>query len=354
MDKGLDRLIARIKKSTDRNKEIMLKFQEYCFAQGLSEGRIKKYLYTLIKLSQFLGKKFEKANKKDIVAVLAKLEKSDYEEQTKRDFKIALKKLYAWIRNCDPKTYPPEVSFFTTALKRNKEKVREVLTEEEIKKMIQSASTVRDKALLNCLWQSGCRVGELLSMKRSDVAFDEYSPIITLKGKSGVRKVRIMDKENFLKSWVDSLPTDQNAIWITNFNRMNGSDKTLSMTEAAVNKLLKTVGKKCNIQKNIYPHLIRASRATFLASLMKEQQIKKMFGWVQSSEMLDVYISQNDVVLDEAILKMNGLLENKEEEVQTKIVLNAYSELIKRDPKFVSDSFKRMKKLGIVREKKVI
>ena len=43
----------------------------------------------------------------------------------------------------------------------------------------------RDKAFIMTLWESGCRVGEILALRIRHVAFDEYGAILRVSGKTG-------------------------------------------------------------------------------------------------------------------------------------------------------------------------
>lgn len=47
----------------------------------------------------------------------------------------------------------------------------DILTKEEVLEIIDHAACLRDKALFGLLYESGCRVGEILSMKVKNVEF---------------------------------------------------------------------------------------------------------------------------------------------------------------------------------------
>ena len=66
----------------------------------------------------------------------------------------------------------------------------ELLTEEEIQKMISSCANLRDRALVSVLYESGCRIGEIGNLRIKDVLFDEYGAKIDVLGKTGARRVR--------------------------------------------------------------------------------------------------------------------------------------------------------------------
>ncbi|MEK6837947.1 MAG: hypothetical protein AABX69_04815, partial [Nanoarchaeota archaeon] len=77
-----------------QNEALIGDFLENCYAEGLGERRVKKYGYTLKSLSARLKKDFDMAVKEDIIKVVSQIEKSNYADWTKHDYKVALKKFY--------------------------------------------------------------------------------------------------------------------------------------------------------------------------------------------------------------------------------------------------------------------
>ncbi len=66
MDKRLasaKRLVAKSNPITERNSELISKFEDFGFATGLSKLRITKYFYSLRKLAEWLDKDFDQATK---------------------------------------------------------------------------------------------------------------------------------------------------------------------------------------------------------------------------------------------------------------------------------------------------
>ncbi|MFA5992940.1 MAG: hypothetical protein WC796_04510 [Candidatus Pacearchaeota archaeon] len=95
-----DRTVERIKESIDiskDNKEIALKFKDYCISDGIGVAKIERYLGDIMKYSKMLGKSFSKASKDDLRRVVAELEQTELSPETKKCFKIMLRKLYRFI-----------------------------------------------------------------------------------------------------------------------------------------------------------------------------------------------------------------------------------------------------------------
>jgi len=270
-------LLNRIKeaKIDEESKQKILDFYRELVVRGYSKARIIKYLDTLERIRRFLGKPFTKAGKSDIVELLRKLEEKNYSEWTKHDFKAILKFFYRWLRKTEE--YPEEVRWIKTTKKRRTKLPEELLTPDEVMKLVDAADHIRDKAFILVLYESGCRIGELLSLQLKHVQFDDYGAVLLVNGKTGQRRVRIILSAPKLSQWVENHPLreDPNApLWVT--IGTNSRNKVLNYGTAKT--VLKKLAKKARIKRRIYPHLFRHSRATHLANHLTEAQMKQYFG----------------------------------------------------------------------------
>jgi hypothetical protein len=89
----------------DINKEYIIDFLSQLSAEDLSIGRQLKYLYTLKPIAMGLKKDFSLFNKKDVITLLNELNNSNYKDNTKRDFKIVIKRFFRWLREQEGKSY---------------------------------------------------------------------------------------------------------------------------------------------------------------------------------------------------------------------------------------------------------
>jgi len=110
-----------------------------------------------------------------------------------------------------------------TTIKKNDKKLPEdMLTAEDIKKLIKATDKPRDRSLVAVLYESGCRIGELLSMRIKHIQFDKYGAILLLNGKTGSRRVRIVFSSPYLKEWINKHPLadDPEApVWVLKSNK---------------------------------------------------------------------------------------------------------------------------------------
>lgn len=213
----------------------------------------------------------------------------------------------------------------------------DMITSDERDALIDKSTNPRDKAIIALLYDSGCRIGELLSMRVKDVKFDENGARVTFpKGKTGERTIRVVFATSYLRLWLDNheYKDDMDAPLFYSLkgeyiNREksfkeigNPTNKKLTtLSDEGVRRRLKITGKNAGINRNIHPHLFRHTRASELANTLTEQQLKKHLGWTQSSNMAAIYVHMNDSDLDNAILKVSGIdVEETSTKLSSKVV----------------------------------
>ena len=301
-----ERTVERIKKAEDiskENKECMFNFKNYLLSENIGTAKIERYLFDLMKYARMLNKSFANASKNDIRRIVGEINQKDLAEETKRGFKILLRKFYRFLEGIEEKgKYPERVCWISTNIQENHKKLpEELLTEEEIKTIIEKCNNLRDRALISVLSESGCRISEIGTLKVKHISFEEYGARLTVNGKTGMRKILVINSTPYLQEWINHHTGEcgDDYLWI----KSNG--KFLSYTR--ISAILKNAAKKANIRKRVYPHLLRHSRATFLASKMSEASMKQYFGWTQSSKMAATYIHMSGKDTDRAILEASGI-----------------------------------------------
>ncbi|MAF36398.1 hypothetical protein CL622_04740 [archaeon] len=214
--------------------------------------------------------------------------------------------------------YPEIVRWIKPKVKRSERRLPsdgELLTEEDAQKLMEAAEHPRNKAFVATLWESGARVGEIGSLKVKNVTFDKHGTVITVMGKTGSRKIRLVLSTPYLSTWLNNhaLTTEPDAPLWTNLGPIR---KHKAMSYSNIRKILQTVAKKAGLKKRCNPHLFRHSRATMLANHLTEFQMNQYFGWIQGSDMPSTYVHMSGREADKAILAMNGI-ETQEAKQQT-------------------------------------
>jgi len=302
------------------NMAILLKFNGACLLNGMSKARVVKYCRFFVFLNKIFDKDWDKATKEDMEQIVTTINTRDYSPATKHDYKILLKRFYKWLKGNDEE-YPPEVKWIKTGIKRNERKLPgegELITPEDVTKLIETSEYPRDKAFISLIWESGCRIGEIGSMAVGNLIFDKYGTVITVSGKTGSRKIRVVASTPHLRTWLNSHPfknEKDKPLWINFGSRNHNQAMDYHGFQVMINRLFEKAG----INKRHNPHLFRHSRATYMANHLTEFQMNQYFGWIQGSDMPATYVHMSGREVDKAILEMNGLEQIKKEKEKPQI-----------------------------------
>ena len=299
-------VIKGIKKSDlpDTTKHLLVEFSDYCIAEGLAIPTTVKHLFGLQNVARWATKSLDKTNKKDIIKIVGTLERSKYSSEVKHAIKVSIKKFYKWLNGGED--YPEKVKWIKSSQKSKHKLPEELLTKEDIEKMINAAEHPRNKAMIAVLYDSGCRIGELLSLQIRNVVFDEYGAKIIVNGKTGMRRIRLISSASLLSTLLDNHPKGddpESALWLG----IGTNNRNKQIHYANAGNLIRKLAKKAGIKKRVYPHLFRHSRATHLANHLTEAQMNQHFGWVQGSDMPATYVHMSGRDVDDALLKAHGL-----------------------------------------------
>lgn len=312
-DRAVQRKIEKIQNSAipKSNRKAILDFSEFCFSDGLSSRRVLKYLITLSTISNMLQKEFIKVTRTDIEQFVNKIERSAYAEWTKHDYRVALKKFFRWLRKTED-DYPPEVKWIHTTMRKNRTKLpEEILTLEEVEALVKAAMTTRDKAFIASLYESGCRISELLNLKMKQIHKHPHGFQIIVTGKKGPRRLLLIACAPYLTDWLNQHPKcndPQAPLWVT------ADYRAKRLKYGRVSAILKTTAKRASVQKAVNPHNFRHSRATHLATHLTEAQMNEYMGWVQGSDMPSTYVHLSGRDVDHALLKLNNISVTEEKD----------------------------------------
>jgi len=293
---------------TKVNLDVLKKYDTQGQLQQVTEGTRRSRIITLQQLALFVNKDFKKMNKEDIERYFSSLK--DLKQSTWTTKGAFVKAFFKWLSGTDE--YPSNVKWIKTTMKNKNHKLpTDLLTKKEIKAMVDAADMPMEKAFIMVLYESACRIGEILNLKIKDVAIDQYGSVIVVDGKTGMRRIRLIESSPDLTLWINNHPKKQDReaplfIYLIEHNHHEVYGK--GVNHHAVQCIIKRLSNRAGITKHIHPHLFRHSRLTELARDFSESELKIMAGWTGSSNMAGVYIHLNDGDIEKKLLKKNGLI----------------------------------------------
>lgn len=298
---------------TDDDAQLIREFvAEISATRHISSGRAFKLYYTLVKFREFIGP-FRENTIADIYTGidLVRTAKnpdgtSRYKQNTLGDFIRFLKRFYLWM--CEnhytiinekkiQKIRPPSYDTSTKTAEM-------LLTEEEVKAMIEACQNSRDRAIIATLYEGGLRIGEIAALKWKDVKFTDWNATITTAFKTGKsRTIPLVMARSYLAAWRNDYPLPVTSDSFTFLN-----NKHTPIGYAGIAKQLRIIAGRAGIKKHITPHIFRHTRATIMIRQgYGEAIIKKLLWGNLNSDMFSTYLHLVDGDVERVIAEKAGV-----------------------------------------------
>lgn len=341
------------------NKQEEKVLKDYMIFSGTtakSDNRLKKIEWIMRSSRKMIGKDLTKLGIKDIVSFLEKVNKSNYSDWTKNDYKKIFKRFLKWyykdlelIEGMEVKRGFRGVSS-KKAFNKNKINKNTLIKPEELEKLLRASDTLKWKAIISILYESAFRPCELVNLKWKDVKFNDSKGICTLttiSPKTGdLRSVPIKDYLVHLKRWEKEFQ----------FPDLNKEDYVFPsqhqreehLASQSITTMLRRLCEAAKI-RHIFPYMLRHSRIYFIQKKLGARFAAKFAGHsIETSEIYN-HLDSEDVeeIMMEKVYNTKELTEDEKNTMQKQIdylidkILNQ-EELIKaQDKKIVKLWIKR-------------
>lgn len=170
-------------------------------------------------------------------------------------------------------------------------KEREGLTAIELEKVRMAYKNVREKALVEFLYGTGARVTEACTIKISDVDFEKGEVWLFGKG-SKHRKSYIKAKcALYLSEYLNSRDDKSEYLFVSERKPHN------SLKKEAIERVIRNLGKRSDIGRELFPHLFRHTVATdMLQKSIPVTDVQRMLGHVSvNTTMVYAKVKNEDV-----------------------------------------------------------
>ena len=195
-------------------------------------------------------------------------------------------------------------------------KLPEVLTEDEIKRLISSVNLdsefgQRNKTIIEVLYGTGIRVSELIEIKLSNIFFKENILKVTGKGNKErfvpLGKIAIIEIKKYLNNR-DKLKINSKFSDILFLNRYGRQ-----LTRSMIFKVINDSSKNAEIDKKISPHTLRHSYATHLLKNGADLRTIQLILGHESITTTEIYTHLDTFHLED-VLKKYHPRENKNQD----------------------------------------
>ena len=314
------------------NLKTLQEFDDYCKSKYLTVNSRFNYLKVLTSVAKQSKKNIKKLDKKDITNFFANIKNCNPKSKSYRrelskesiwNYQTVLMQFYKWLEKVDLVDFIRSIRVKKS--RNGKLKREDVLTEEEIKLMIDNARNLRDKTLIFTIYETNCRLSEIANLKIKDVKIDDNGIELNIrhsKTEDGKRIAFLIDSAPLFKQYLEQHKFKDNPekpLWLSVSNqgyRSKMPDEPISLD--AIYLVVKITAKRAGIKKRVFTHLLRHSRTChLLKSGMPPTLVQKIGGWADLQQ-LNRYGHLIEEDAKNYLLKQKGLI--KEDKKDKKIL----------------------------------
>jgi len=224
----------------------------------------------------------------------------------------ACKKFLIWLAESgnNPHIDPARITKIKVKPPKPMKREEDILTEEELERMFSAMKTLRNRVLIEVLYDSMGRIGEVATLTWSQILFHANYATVTLESKTGnPRKIPLHESYIVLREWKDRYPTTPAPDKYV-FPRTESNPYT-HLSYSGVSRIFKEAKKVAEITKHATPHVFRHTRITDLMRMGIPEQTIKMMAWgTVTTDMLGVYAHLTPT---DAEIEMNNWMGGKME-----------------------------------------
>ena len=262
-DNGADQEIQ----TNERLVEVFLSAKR---VEGCSEKSLKYYKATIETMLDTIKKNVQEIVTDDLRMYLTDYQKDKQSSRVTIDnIRRILSSFFAWLEDEDYILKSPVRRIHKV---KTAKVVKETYTDEALELMRDNAPTQRDLAMIDLLASSGMRVGEMVTLNREDINFEERECVVL--GKGNKERLIYFDArtkihlQNYLNGRTDTNP----ALFVS----LKAPHNRLQI--GGVEVRLRELGKKLNISK-VHPHKFRRTLATTAIDKgMPVEQVQQLLG----------------------------------------------------------------------------
>lgn len=253
MLKGVLYEVAELEKGEKGNDELLSLFETAKRVEGCSEKSLRYYDYVLKAFLENVDIPVSSLTTDDIRKYLERYSESSKAGKVSLDnIRRILSSFFAWLEEEDYiRKNPVKRIHKIRAIKT----IKQAYTDENIENLKDSCDYMRNKVIIELLASTGMRVGELVTLNRSSIDFENKECVVL--GKGGKQRRVYFDSKTkiHLKAYLASRTDDGDALFVSLFYPFN------RLKISGVEIMLRKLGIKARVE-NVHPHRFRRTLAT--------------------------------------------------------------------------------------------
>ncbi len=270
------------------NLEYLQLFLDAKKIEGCSERTLQYYRVTIEKLLNQIEVPIRKISTEQIRAYLSEYQQiNNCSKVTVDNVRRNISSFFSWLEEEDYILKSPMRRIHKI---KTKQQVKEIISDEAIERLRDSCCCPRDLAMIDLLYSTGIRVGELVNLNISDINFEARECVVFGKGDKERRVYFDAKAKLHLQDYLQSRNDDNPALFVT----LDSPYARLKISGVEIR--IRELGRKLNLSK-IHPHKFRRTMATrAIDKGMPIEQVQKILGHSQiDTTMQYAIVNQNNV-----------------------------------------------------------
>lgn len=270
------------------NEEFLKMFLAAKRIEGCSERTIKYYKTTVEHLLSLIEVSVRKITTEEIRAYLSNYQKqNNCSNATIDNVRRNISSFFSWLEEEDYILKSPMKRIHKI---KTKTVVKSTISDEGIEKLRDNCKEKRDLAIIDLLYSTGIRVGELVNLNIDDIDFEGRECVVYGKGDKERRVYFDAKTKVHLKEYIENRTDDNTALFVT----LDAPYDRLKISGVEIR--LRKLGRELNLER-IHPHKFRRSMATrAIDKGMPIEQVQKILGHSQiDTTMQYAMVNQNNV-----------------------------------------------------------
>lgn len=279
---------ARPEKEQISNQEYLKMFIEAKQIEGCSARTLQYYQVTIEHLLKNIDTVIRKITTDEIRTYLAEYQqRNNCSKGTVDNVRRNISSFFSWLEEEDYILKSPMRRIHKI---KTKQPVKEIISDEMIERLRDNCRCSRDLAMIDLLYSTGIRVGELVGLNISDIDFEERECVVYGKGDKERRVYFDAKAKLHLQNYINSRTDTNPALFVT----LDSPYERLKISGVEIR--VRELGRKLNIEK-IHPHKFRRTMATrAIDKGMPIEQVQKILGHSQiGTTMQYAIVNQNNV-----------------------------------------------------------
>ena len=262
-----------IQKEEVTNDEYLQLFLDAKRIEGCSDRTIQYYSVTVDKMLQKIQTPVRKISTEEIRKYLVDYQKiNDCSKVTVDNVRRNISSFFSWLEEEDYILKSPMRRIHKI---KTKQPVKEIISDEAIEMLRDHCQCPRDLAMIDLLYSTGIRVGELVNLNISDVDFEARECVVFGKGDKERRVYFDAKAKLHLLNYLSERKDNNPALFVT----LDAPYDRLKISGVEIR--IRTLGRKLNMEK-IHPHKFRRTMATrAIDKGMPIEQVQKLLGHSQ-------------------------------------------------------------------------